>query len=85
MAVEAGILERRVVSRVVEYRPTDGSIASWQSKVLPRVVVAWAGLPDDPAYKDPPVEWHMMQDSLAQVNDSGVSFLKIADLIDDQL
>ena len=54
-----------------------------ESTVLPDTVIAWAGLPDcNPSINKASPNTH---DSLASINDRGVDFLAIADLIEANL
>lgn len=48
-----------------------------ETMVLPLDIVSWAGLPEDGG-RNPPIG----KDSLAELNDKGMSFAEIADIIE---
>jgi hypothetical protein len=65
--------EIRDVKSVIQYVDEAG--------ILPHAVVEWLGLPDDnPAVKVPNKSW---EDNLAYLNDSGASFVQIANAIEE--
>lgn len=66
------------------YRDRNGVVNDSDMSVLPQSVVSWAGLDDVNPLAAVDVE-EMQFDDLATLNDSGVTFDRIADLIEESL
>ena len=78
IAADAGVVERsREEDKIIGYM--EGS--HLETGVLPLAVMRWAGIPD----LNPAVMWEEEELGLAQLNDRGTPFSRIADIIEEQL
>lgn len=75
------------VNDINEYEDTDAIIWSFDDhqELLPRAVMEWAGMDsDNPALPNPEDEGHPTTD-IASLNDNGMDFENIADIIEREL
>lgn len=84
LAARAGIVSDRIIVR----HPVTNSVFvryDGEAEYLPRSVRIWLFGSDDIQLRNPIIETKSQSPSLASLNDSGVSFSKIANYIEEQL
>lgn len=81
LAEEAGVVKRlpNTISGAVQYPDTNDQI---RTGVLPDVVADWAGMETNCGDFAEPSDWGTAYRSLMSMNDSGVPFSEIADIIE---